>query len=75
MSWFGAFAPAGTPVEIVDKLNREITRILELPDVREKCTAMGAEPAANHPGQFGDDVKALVGYWAPIVEAAGIYKE
>lgn len=75
MSWFGAFAPAGTPGEIVDKLNREITRILELPDVREKCAAMGAEPAANTSRQFAEDVRALVEYWAPIADAAGIHKE
>ncbi len=72
MSWFGAFAPAGTPPMIIDKLNREMVRILELPDVREKCAALGAEPATNDPDQFGEEIRSLVDYWAPIVKAAGI---
>ena len=47
-SWQGVFAPAGTPPEIVKRLNAEIVKIVNLPEVREKLAALGAEPVAEH---------------------------
>jgi tripartite-type tricarboxylate transporter receptor subunit TctC len=70
-SWQGVFAPAGTPKEIVAKLNTEIRRILALPDVRERLTQLGADPAGNTPEQFGAYVKAEIAKWGPIVKASG----
>lgn len=74
-SWFGLLAPAGTSPDIVDRLHREVARILALPDVREKLIAMGAEPVGNTPDQFADEIKAQLKLWPPIVKAAGIRRE
>ena len=71
-SWYGVLAPAGTPQPIVDQLQREIAAIMALPSVREKCAAIGVEPAVNAPDAFAQEIRRLVAYWRPVVEAAGI---
>ena len=70
--WFGLFAPAGTPAAVVGKLNAEVTRILALPDVRERLFAIGAEPMGATPEQFAAMVRADVDKWGKLVRAAGI---
>ena len=70
-SWQGVFAPAATPKEIVVKLNAEIRRILALPDVRERLTQLGADPAGNTPEQFAAYIKGEIAKWGPIVKASG----
>jgi tripartite-type tricarboxylate transporter receptor subunit TctC len=70
-SWQGAFAPAGTPPEIVKRLNAEMVRIINLPDVREKLVGLGAEPVANTPEEFGALVKTEVAKWADVVKKSG----
>ncbi len=71
-SWVGVLAPAGTPVDVVGWLHREITRILALPDVRKVFLEQGAEPVGNTPEQFATEIKASRARWAPVVKAAGI---
>ena len=70
-SWQGVFAPAGTPPDIVKRLNAEIVKILNLPDVREKLAALGAELAGNSPEEFAVMVKAEVVKWAEVVKKSG----
>ena len=70
-SWQGVFAPAGTPPEIVKRLNAEIVKIIRMPDVNEKLTALGAEPVGNTPEEFGALVRAEVGKWADVVKKSG----
>ena len=70
--WFGLFAPAGTPVAVVARLNADVARILALPDVRERLFAIGAEPMAASPEQFSAMVRADVDKWGKLVRAAGI---
>jgi tripartite-type tricarboxylate transporter receptor subunit TctC len=70
-SWQGVFAPAGTPPEIVKRLNAEIVKILNLPDVREKLVALGAEPVGDTPEQFSAYVKTEVVKWSDIVRKSG----
>jgi tripartite-type tricarboxylate transporter receptor subunit TctC len=70
-SWQGVFAPAGTPPEIVRRLNTEIVKIINLPEVREKLVALGAEPAPNSPEAFGALVKSEVAKWAEVVKKSG----
>jgi tripartite-type tricarboxylate transporter receptor subunit TctC len=65
-------APAGTPVETVQWLHREITRILAMPEVRKVFLDQSAEPVGNTPEQFAAEIKASVARWAPVVKAAGI---
>jgi tripartite-type tricarboxylate transporter receptor subunit TctC len=70
-SWQGVFAPAGTPPEIVKRLNTEIVKILKLPDVQEKLVGLGAEPVGNTSEEFTAMVKAEVVKWADVVKKSG----
>ena len=70
-SWQGVFAPAGTPPEIVKRLNTEIVKILNMPDVREKLLALGAEPVGDTSEQFAAYVKTEVVKWSDVVKKSG----
>jgi tripartite-type tricarboxylate transporter receptor subunit TctC len=70
-SWQGVFAPAGTPPEIVKRLNAEIVKILNMPDVKEKLIGLGAEPVGDTPEQFSAYVKTEVVKWSDIVKKSG----
>jgi len=70
-SWQGVFAPAGTPPEIVKRLNTEIVKILKLPDVSERLVGLGAEPVGNTSEEFTALVKAEVVKWADVVKKSG----
>ena len=70
--WLGLLAPAGTPREIVDRLNRAVVAILNEPDVREQLVRQGMTPIGSTPERFAADIRAGVARWPPIVEAAGI---
>jgi tripartite-type tricarboxylate transporter receptor subunit TctC len=73
--WYGVVAPAKTPKSIVDQLNREMARILELPDIRERMVADGAEPVGSTPDAFWAHVGREVEKWHTVVTAAGIKHE
>lgn len=68
----GVLAPAGTPREVVAKLNTEIVRILNLPDVRERLTSIGAEPVGNTPEQFGEYLRSEIAKWAKVIKDTGM---
>ncbi|HVF64138.1 MAG TPA: tripartite tricarboxylate transporter substrate binding protein [Casimicrobiaceae bacterium] len=70
-SWQGVFAPAGTPPDIVRRLNAEIVKIMNAPDVRERLIGLGAEPAPNTPEQFQAMVRSEVAKWAEVVRKSG----
>jgi tripartite-type tricarboxylate transporter receptor subunit TctC len=70
--WHGVAAPAGTPREIVAKLNQEIAKILRAPDVRSRMAEEGTEILAGTPEQFGAFMKADVEKWAKVIKDAGI---
>ena len=67
-SWFGLFAPAGTPRAIVDKMQADVAKALAVPEVRERFVAQGAEPGGNTPDQFAAFVKAESDKWARVVK-------
>jgi tripartite-type tricarboxylate transporter receptor subunit TctC len=73
--WFGILAPAKTPRDILNKLSREIARILQLPDVKERLLALGAEPAPTTPEAFDAHVRSEVAKFRKIVQDAGIKPE
>jgi tripartite-type tricarboxylate transporter receptor subunit TctC len=73
--WFGLVAPAGTPREIVQKLNAETLRILAMPDVRERFLAQGVEPVGSTPEQFGEHIRTQMAKWAKVVADAGVKAE
>ena len=64
--------PAGTPKEIIDKLQREIARVLALPEVRERLAAIGYTPVGNTPEEFSAQIKRDVARWAKVIRDAGI---
>ncbi len=70
-SWQGVFAPAGTPPAIVKRLNAEIVKILNMPDVKEKILALGAEPVGDTSEQFTAYVKTEVVKWSDVVKKSG----
>lgn len=70
-SWQGVWAPAGVAPDIVTKLNREIARIIRLPDVHERITSEGAVPVASSPTEFSGFVQRELVKWAKVVKASG----
>ena len=70
--WHGVSAPAGTPREIVLKLNQEITRILNTPDVKNRMAAEGTEILTGTPEQFGAYMRSEVEKWGKVIRDAGI---
>ena len=70
-NWIGLFAPAGTPPEIVRRLNGEVARIMLSPEIQVRLPNEGARFAANTPEQFGAFVRSEIAKWAPIVKASG----
>jgi tripartite-type tricarboxylate transporter receptor subunit TctC len=68
----GVLVPAATPRAIVERLHREIVKVVALPDVRERLTALGFEPIASTPQEFADRIKSEIGKWAEVVRAAGL---
>ena len=70
--WFGLLTTAKTPRPVVAKLNREVTRILGLPDVKERLLALGAEPTPTVPEQFDAHIKSEVAKFRKIIQEANI---
>ena len=75
-AWFGVLAPAATPREIVTRLNQDIGRVLQMPDVLARISQQGsAEIVGGSPEQFGDFIRAEVAKWASVVKQAGVKVE
>jgi tripartite-type tricarboxylate transporter receptor subunit TctC len=72
VTWIGFVAPAGTDRAIVAKLNAEITRILKLPETREKLGAMGMDVVASSPEQFRQTIKGDATKLGAVIKASGI---
>lgn len=73
--WIALFAPAGTPAPVVSRLNAEVTRILNMPDVRSRFLDLGAEPGPMPVPQFAAWVQQEVNTWTRLVKEAGIQPE
>jgi tripartite-type tricarboxylate transporter receptor subunit TctC len=71
-SWNGMLAPAGTPKEIVARLNAELNKIIAAPDMRQRMIDNGFEPVGGPPEKFGGKIRAEIAKWAPVVKAAGV---
>ncbi len=70
-SWFGIFAPAGTPKDIVTRLHLVLSKAIATPEVRDRLLSQGAEPVGNTPEQFADYVKSEIVKWEKVVKASG----
>ena len=69
--WFGFFAPANTPKPVIDTLNRGINKALASPDVVEKLSKLGMDPATSTPEEFARIVASDFAKWGPVVKASG----
>jgi tripartite-type tricarboxylate transporter receptor subunit TctC len=74
-SWFGFFAPKGTPMAIIQKLNKAVNEILQSPEVNARLVAQGAEPIPMNVDEFSKFVRTEYETWAPIVKASGAKPE
>jgi len=74
-TWHGVLVPAGTPSAIVERLNSEINRMLQLADVRERLAAMGAEVVGGSAKEFADHIQREIPKWAKVVKAIGVQLE
>jgi len=70
--WLGIMAPAGTPKEIIDKLNTEINKVIARPDVKEAWAKQGAVPMVMTPAEFDKYLRADIEKWANVVKVSGL---
>ncbi len=71
-TWYGVFAPAGTPASVVARINAELNALLKEPDVRALLEKQGMSPAGGPPERFGALVKSELARWSRVVKSAGI---
>ncbi|HTP94518.1 MAG TPA: tripartite tricarboxylate transporter substrate binding protein [Burkholderiales bacterium] len=71
-SWNGVLAPAGTPRDVIGRLNAEFNRVISAPDMRSRMLEYGYEPVGGPPEKFGAWIHAEIVKWAPVVKAAGV---
>ncbi len=70
-SWFGLLGPAGTPPDVVNRVQQEVAKALASPAVKEKLLAQGAIPSGNTPQEFAKFIDSEIKKWAPVVKASG----
>jgi tripartite-type tricarboxylate transporter receptor subunit TctC len=75
IQWYGLFAPAGTPREIVNRVQAEVAKALLLPEVGERLAADGAEPVGNRPEEFAAYIKAELDKWGRVVRESKLSLE
>jgi tripartite-type tricarboxylate transporter receptor subunit TctC len=71
-TWFGMFAPAGTPREAVVRVQAEVVAALKAPDLLERFTQVGAEPVGSTSEQFVERIKSDTAKWAEVIKAANV---
>jgi tripartite-type tricarboxylate transporter receptor subunit TctC len=71
-SWYGILAPAGTPRDILNRLNTEWVKIAAMPDTMEKMQSAGAEPMSSTPEQFADFIKTEIVRWGKVIREANL---
>ena len=74
-TWHGVLVPAGTPSAIVERLNTEINRMLQLADTRDRLATLGAEIVGGTPKEFADHIQREIPKWAKVVKAANVLLE
>ena len=70
-SWFGLLAPAGTPADIVNRLQQETAKALGAPALKERLLSQGAIPSGSTPAEFAQLIAAETKKWAAVVKASG----
>jgi tripartite-type tricarboxylate transporter receptor subunit TctC len=71
-TWTALYAPAGTPPDVIQEVNRLVVKIVMLPDVKEKLAALGVEPVGSSPEQLAVFLRSEMEKWSKVIRAAGI---
>ena len=74
-SWHALFAPAGTPVAILDKLNTDIHTVLRIPEIQQRLTELGIDLAPSTREEFEQYIRAEIVRWAKVIKDAGIAQQ
>ncbi|MEO8441223.1 MAG: tripartite tricarboxylate transporter substrate binding protein [Betaproteobacteria bacterium] len=72
IGWHGILAPAGTPADIINRLNNDIVKVIHTPEMQNRFAEQGAEPVGNTPAQFAEFLKSDLEKWAKVIKAAGV---
>ena len=75
VGWFGLFAPAATPKDVVTRISVDANKALSDSDVKQKMLATGAEPSGDTPEEFGKFVRSEMEKWAKLMKERGITPE
>jgi len=75
VSWFGLFAPRGTPRQIVERISRDVAEVVRTPDIRQKFLEIGSETGGESPAEFNTRVRTEIGQWLKVGQTAGIKPE
>jgi tripartite-type tricarboxylate transporter receptor subunit TctC len=73
--WYGVVAPAGTPRDVIVRINREIVKVMQSPDVREKFAQQGIEPETSTPERFAQLIRDEYARWSKVIRTTGIRLE
>lgn len=71
-AWFGIFAPAGVPQQVVQRLNADFVKAMQQPDLKQRLASLGADPLTSTPAEFSAYLRAEIGKWAKVVKASGM---
>jgi len=74
-TWYGVLAPAGTPRPIIQRLNAELTKMMQAADVKERLATMGTDPLTSTPEQFDAYIKQEIAKWGEVIRKAGLHAE
>ena len=74
-TWYGLYAPKGTPNEIILQINQATIDVLKIPELKEQLLQRGFEPVGNSPKQFANFISGEITKWAKVVKLAGIEPE
>jgi tripartite-type tricarboxylate transporter receptor subunit TctC len=74
-TWYGILAPAGTPRPIIQRLNGELTKMMQAPEIKERLGMMGTDPLTSTPEEFGAYIKQEIAKWGDVIRKAGLHAE
>ena len=71
-TWYGILAPAGTPRPMIARLNGELVKVMQSPDMKERLAGIGTDPVTSTPEEFGAYIRAEIAKWGDVIRKAGL---